>query len=158
VRACREVQVNDVIGYAFRGSDAKIVFDLDDPMGESTCVGCGECVQACPTGALLPSLPAIVAGDMLQRARTARGRPRPACARGDARHAASERRGARPARPARPAERRAAPAAGWAQAENDVASLCPYCGVGCQTTYHVADDRILRVSGRDGPSNHGGCA
>jgi ferredoxin len=45
--------------------DAKIVFDLDDPMGESTCVGCGECVQACPTGALLPSLPAIVAGEML---------------------------------------------------------------------------------------------
>jgi hypothetical protein len=36
----------------------------------------------------------------------------------------------------------------------DVATLCPYCGVGCQTTYHVADDRILRVSGRDGPSNH----
>ncbi len=56
VRACREVQVNDVIGYANRGNDAKIVFDFDDLMGESTCVGCGECVQACPTGALLPSL------------------------------------------------------------------------------------------------------
>jgi formate dehydrogenase major subunit len=56
VRACREVQVNDVIGYAGRGAHAKIVFDLDDPMGESTCVGCGECVQACPTGALLPAL------------------------------------------------------------------------------------------------------
>ncbi len=54
VRACREVQVNDVIGYALRGADSKIVFDLDDPMGESTCVGCGECVQACPTGALSP--------------------------------------------------------------------------------------------------------
>lgn len=54
VRACREVQVNDVIGYAGRGAEARIVFDLDDPMGESSCVGCGECVQACPTGALLP--------------------------------------------------------------------------------------------------------
>jgi formate dehydrogenase major subunit len=53
VRACREVQVNDVIGYAGRGAAAKIVFDLDDPMGESTCVSCGECVQACPTGALM---------------------------------------------------------------------------------------------------------
>ncbi len=53
VRACREVQVNDVIGMAFRGHEAKIVFDQDDPMGQSTCVACGECVQACPTGALM---------------------------------------------------------------------------------------------------------
>src|SRR4030081_3333145 len=52
VRGCREEQVNDVIGYAFRGLDSKIVFDFDDPMGASTCVACGECVQACPTGAL----------------------------------------------------------------------------------------------------------
>ena len=57
VRACREVQVNDVIGYAYRGSSAFPVFDLDDPMGASTCVACGECVQACPTGALLPKVP-----------------------------------------------------------------------------------------------------
>jgi formate dehydrogenase major subunit len=55
VRACREEQMNDVIGYAFRGHHAKVVFDQDDPMGESTCVACGECVQACPTGALMPS-------------------------------------------------------------------------------------------------------
>jgi formate dehydrogenase major subunit len=54
VRACREVQVNDVIGMAFRNIDAKPVFDFDDPMGLSTCVACGECVQACPTGALMP--------------------------------------------------------------------------------------------------------
>ena len=55
VRACREVQVNDVIGMSGRGHDAKIVFDMDDQMGQSTCVACGECVQACPTGALLPA-------------------------------------------------------------------------------------------------------
>ena len=55
VRACREEQVNDVIGYAKRGISSEIIFDLDDPMGTSTCVGCGECVQACPTGALMPS-------------------------------------------------------------------------------------------------------
>ena len=54
VRACREVQVNDVIGLAGRGADAHIVFDFGDDMGASTCVGCGECVQACPTGALMP--------------------------------------------------------------------------------------------------------
>ncbi|MBL0150083.1 MAG: formate dehydrogenase subunit alpha [Ideonella sp.] len=52
VRACRELQMNDVIGMAGRGAQAHIVFDLGDAMGESSCVGCGECVQACPTGAL----------------------------------------------------------------------------------------------------------
>ena len=55
VRACREVQVNDVIGMAYRGENSKIVFDFDDPMGDSSCVACGECVQACPTGALMPA-------------------------------------------------------------------------------------------------------
>ncbi|MCT8161984.1 formate dehydrogenase subunit alpha [Pseudoruegeria sp. SHC-113] len=54
VRACREVQVNDVIGMAGRGHDAYPVFDMGDDMGASTCVACGECVQACPTGALMP--------------------------------------------------------------------------------------------------------
>ncbi|MEZ5777106.1 MAG: formate dehydrogenase subunit alpha [Paracoccaceae bacterium] len=53
VRACRDVQVNDVIGMAGRGHDAYPVFDMADPMGQSTCVACGECVQACPTGALM---------------------------------------------------------------------------------------------------------
>ncbi|MGB1800716.1 MAG: formate dehydrogenase subunit alpha [Gammaproteobacteria bacterium] len=55
VRACREEQVNDVIGYAFRGKHSEIIFDMNEPMGESTCVACGECVQACPTGALMPA-------------------------------------------------------------------------------------------------------
>ncbi|RKF13461.1 formate dehydrogenase subunit alpha [Roseovarius spongiae] len=55
VRACREVQVNDVIGMAGRGHDSYPVFDFADPMGHSTCVACGECVQACPTGALIES-------------------------------------------------------------------------------------------------------
>jgi len=102
VRACREEQVNDVIGYAFRGEHSRIVFDLDDPMGASSCVACGECVQACPTGALMP-------------------------ARGVGKHAPDRK----------------------------VHSVCPYCGVGCQLTYAVKDNKILYVEGRDGPSNHG---
>ena len=101
VRACREEQVNDVIGFAFRGAHSKIVFDLDDPMGESTCVACGECVQACPTGALAPAKDAYLA-----------------------------------------------------PVDKKVASVCPYCGVGCQLTYHVSDNTIVRVEGRDGPANH----
>jgi formate dehydrogenase major subunit len=100
VRACREEQVNDVIGYAFRGGASKIVFDFDDPMGASTCVACGECVQACPTGALMP------ARDV-----------------------------------------------GKVAPDKTVDSVCPYCGVGCQLTYNIKDNRILYVQGKDGPAN-----
>ena len=52
LRACREIQVNDVIAYAARGAHSAIRFDLGDALGASSCVACGECVQACPTGAL----------------------------------------------------------------------------------------------------------
>jgi formate dehydrogenase major subunit len=101
VRACRDEQMNDVIGLAFRGSDEKIVFDMDDPMGNSTCVACGECVQACPTGALMPAREAALAAP-----------------------------------------------------DKQVDSVCPYCGVGCQLTYNVKDNKIMFVEGRDGPANH----
>jgi formate dehydrogenase major subunit len=106
VRACREVQVNDVIGMAYRNASSKIVFDFDDPMGVSTCVGCGECVQACPTGALMP---AAFLDDAQVRSV-------------------------------------------WPDRSMD--SLCPYCGVGCQVTYEVKDDRIVNARGSDGPANH----
>ena len=102
LRACRDAQVNDVIGLAGRGEHSKIVFDMDDAMAASTCVACGECVQACPTGALMPAR--------------------------DAALAAPDKR---------------------------VPSVCPYCGVGCQLTYNVKDDRILFVEGRNGPANQG---
>ncbi len=102
LRACRDEQVNDVIGLAFRGDQAKIVFDMDDSMGASTCVACGECVQACPTGALMPAREAALTVP-----------------------------------------------------DKQVESVCPYCGVGCQLTYNVKDDKILFVEGRDGPANHG---
>ncbi|MBL6930508.1 MAG: formate dehydrogenase subunit alpha [Rhodospirillales bacterium] len=98
VRACREIQVNDVIGMARRGARSEIVFDIADPMGTSTCVACGECVQACPTGALLEKSPPL-------------------------------------------------------NVDREVRSLCPYCGVGCQVAYKVADDRIVGMAGRNGPGN-----
>ncbi len=107
VRACREVQSNDVIGIAHRGAASKIVFDFDDPMGASTCVACGECVQACPTGALMPVTLMNANGQ------------------GDSK-----------------------------AVDRQVDSICPYCGVGCQLTYHIKDDAIAYVEGRDGPSNH----
>ncbi|MGE0564798.1 MAG: molybdopterin-dependent oxidoreductase, partial [Pseudolabrys sp.] len=105
VRACREVQVNDVIGMAGRGVNEKIVFDFDDPMGASTCVACGECVQACPTGALMPST-------MVDDNNVYLGKP-----------------------------------------DRSVDSVCPYCGVGCQLTYEIKDDRIVAVTGKNGPAN-----
>jgi formate dehydrogenase major subunit len=107
VRACREVQVNDVIGMAGRGIHEKIVFDFDDPMGQSTCVACGECVQACPTGALMPAT--LVDNDNV---RTAAHFP-----------------------------------------DRKVDSVCPYCGVGCQLTYNIKDDKLLYVTGKNGPAN-----
>src|SRR4051812_3531915 len=107
VRACREVQVNDVIGMAGRGHNEHIVFDFGDPMGASTCVACGECVQACPTGALMP---ATLVDE--HNVRTPEYFP-----------------------------------------DRNVDSVCPYCGVGCQLTYNIKDDKLLYVSGRAGPAN-----
>ncbi|MBW8054296.1 MAG: formate dehydrogenase subunit alpha [Nitrospira sp.] len=106
VRACREVQVNDVIGMAYRGHGSKIVFDFDDPMGASTCVACGECVQACPTGALMEATLVDEQG------------------------------------------------IGKTDSLTEIASVCPYCGVGCQIAYQVKDNEIIAVQGRDGPANH----
>src|ERR1700686_1100693 len=105
VRACREVQVNDVIGMAGRGFGEKIVFDFDDPMGNSTCVACGECVQACPTGALMPS-------------------------------SVMNEKNLRTEFP-----------------DREVNSVCPYCGVGCQLTYQIKNDKLISVVGRDCPPN-----
>lgn len=102
LRACREEQVNDVIGFSFRGSKAAITFDFDDKMGDSSCVGCGECVQACPTGAL------------------------------------SNKYGVSTVVP-----------------DKKVDSVCPYCGVGCQLTYNIKDNKIISVDGREGPANEG---
>jgi formate dehydrogenase major subunit len=108
VRACREVQVNDVIGMAGRGHDAYPVFDFDDPMGASTCVACGECVQACPTGALMPAR--VVDESQL----------------GDSKDFDSE-----------------------------IESVCPFCGVGCQVSLKVKDNRVVYVDGINGPANEG---
>ncbi len=108
VRACREVQVNDVIGMAGRGHDAYPVFDFDDPMGESSCVACGECVQACPTGALMPAT-------VVDEAQV-----------GDS-----------------------------ADYDAEVESVCPFCGVGCQVSLKVKDNKVKFVEGINGPANEG---
>jgi formate dehydrogenase major subunit len=107
VRACREVQVNDVIGMGERGGHSAPVFDLHDPMGLSTCVTCGECVQACPTGALY------------EKSLMDKGNKRREIQAFD----------------------------------KVVDSVCPFCGVGCQTRMMVKDNRIVQVDGRNGFAN-----
>ena len=61
VRACDDIQHNDVITRTGKGHAVRIGFDLDVPMAKSSCVSCGECVAVCPTGALthqsLPTIP-----------------------------------------------------------------------------------------------------
>jgi CRP-like cAMP-binding protein/Fe-S-cluster-containing hydrogenase component 2 len=52
IRACTEIKHNLVIGRTGKGANTAIAFDLDVAMGQSTCVGCGECMVSCPTGAL----------------------------------------------------------------------------------------------------------
>jgi Fe-S-cluster-containing hydrogenase component 2/CRP-like cAMP-binding protein len=52
IRGCNDVKDNQVIGRARKGYQARIAFDLDLPMGQSSCVSCGECMISCPTGAL----------------------------------------------------------------------------------------------------------
>ena len=52
IRACNDIQHNEVLGRTGKGYTTRIGFDLDDPMGSSTCVACGECEKVCPTGAL----------------------------------------------------------------------------------------------------------
>ncbi|KAA1261734.1 NADP-reducing hydrogenase subunit HndC [Rubripirellula obstinata] len=51
-RGCNWVKENKVIGRGEKGYATRISFDLDDPMGQSSCVSCGECAVSCPTGAL----------------------------------------------------------------------------------------------------------
>jgi formate dehydrogenase major subunit len=52
IRGCDDLQSNEVIGRTGKCYAARIAFDLDQPMGASTCVSCGECASLCPTGAL----------------------------------------------------------------------------------------------------------
>ncbi len=52
IRGCDEIRQNNVLGRGGKGYNAGIAFDLNRPMGNSSCVSCGECMVSCPTGAL----------------------------------------------------------------------------------------------------------
>ncbi len=107
-RACREVQVNDVIGMGGRSYNSLPVFDVKDELGNSSCVGCGECVQACPTGALIEKN--LLDDNGIKREK---------------------------------------------YPDEIKNSLCPFCGVGCQTEVHLFKNDIISVNGINGPANKG---
>jgi len=52
VRACHEIAGAYVLNYQGRGIKNQIAFDLNMSRGESSCLGCGACLQVCPTGAI----------------------------------------------------------------------------------------------------------
>ena len=52
IRGCDEIRHNDVLGRMGKGYRTGIAFDQNIPMGNSSCVSCGECMISCPTGAL----------------------------------------------------------------------------------------------------------
>ena len=52
IRGCNEIRHNFVLARRGKGYQAGISFDENLPMGESSCVSCGECMVSCPTGAL----------------------------------------------------------------------------------------------------------
>jgi formate dehydrogenase major subunit len=53
VRACGELVGNFTLGFEERGAASLLVADTGTPLGESSCISCGNCVQVCPTGALI---------------------------------------------------------------------------------------------------------
>ena len=52
VRTCQEIQGDHAIDYAYRGYETIITTLANEPIKESICVSCGECVVRCPTGEL----------------------------------------------------------------------------------------------------------
>ncbi len=145
MRACREEQGNDVLGMVGRGHDVRIAFDLDDPMGASSCVACGECVQACPTGAI--SARSVV--DWLTAGTTAK-----------------------PVAPSVTQAPSTAPASAWREVDTvcpfcgvgcqltvQVAvqpevSVVPLDALRATAKVPVVRERIVAVRGADGPANH----
>ena len=70
IRGCGEIRENFVLGRMGKGTHAGIAFDDNQPMGESSCVSCGECMVSCPTGALTNTgvtRTALGSGDAFQR-------------------------------------------------------------------------------------------
>ena len=100
VEACGEDAQNTfAIAIAGRGFDARVSTEYDTPLPESACVFCGNCINVCPTGALMFR-----------------------------------------------SEHELRLEGSWDESRQDVVeTICPYCGVGCNLSLHVQDNRIVKV-------------
>lgn len=103
-KACDEIQEKHILDMANRSNDMIVWPGLTGVWRESACDGCGECVQACPVGALVEK-------DAVGKGRT------------------------------------------WEMTKR--ITTCEYCGVGCQIKVYTKDNKIVKVTGVDGPANEG---
>ncbi len=98
IRACDEFAGIHTLDFGYRGWRDKVVADLGQPLGESSCISCGACFQVCPTGAIFSKVSAY------------KGRA-PEC--------------------------------------EQVMSVCPICGIGCEIRAYIKDNRVVKIDSPD---------
>jgi len=98
IRTCDEIVGVHTLDFGYRGWKDMVVADLNQPLGKSSCISCGACFQACPTGAIFSKVSAY------------KGKP-------------SE--------------------------SEELTSVCPICGIGCEIKVFVKNNMLVRIDSPD---------
>jgi formate dehydrogenase major subunit len=104
IRTCNEIVGVHTLDFGYRGWKDVVVADLNQPLGKSTCISCGACFQACPTGAIFSKRSAYK---------------------------------------------------GKRTESEEIISVCPICGIGCEIKAFVKNNILTRIDSAD-PANHKG--